>query len=68
MTRKEWFTCFICKKPRPGPKLDYYHNHKCVCVYCGKLEQKIVPVVYNHNKGLLYLLQVLKVFKETNNG
>lgn len=65
MERKKWFTCCICKRARPGFKLDYYHHTKCVCIYCGKLERKVVPAIYNHNQGLLYLLQVLKVFKET---
>lgn len=62
-TKLRWFTCYICKRPRPAGAFVEINRKACVCKKCKTLEQNLFPRVYTYNSSLLYLLQVVKRIK-----
>lgn len=67
MTRTRFFTCAVCKQPRPPSMFSLYRKTKCVCSRCAELESDIIPKCYDKIQGTNYILSVLHLFvKEVN--
>lgn len=62
-SRSDWYTCCICKRPRPAGAFAEVNRKACVCEKCKTLEQNLFPRIYTYNSSLLYLLQVVNRIK-----